>query len=170
MNNANLINQDSGNYEYYTPPKIIEAATEVLGRIDLDPSSCEDANKIVQAATIFTKNDNGLLLNWYGKIWMNPPFSRKDNKLWVPKLIKEYKIGNVTEAICITYASTSEQWFLPLHDFVQCYLYKRVKFITSEGQKDSPTKGCVLTYFGKKYYKFAEAFNKHGSIKVPWKG
>lgn len=49
MNNAQLINQDSGDYEYYTPIEIIEAAREVMGFISLDPASSSMANEKIGA-------------------------------------------------------------------------------------------------------------------------
>lgn len=76
MNNAQLINQDSGNVEYYTDPKITAAARAVMGSIDLDPASCAFANKSIKASTIFTKDDDGLSKSWFGNVWMNHPFSR----------------------------------------------------------------------------------------------
>lgn len=59
MTAAQLINQTSGDVEYYTPAFIVEAAREVLGgRIELDPASCDFANQTVKARRIFT--DPGL--------------------------------------------------------------------------------------------------------------
>src|SRR5687767_5219509 len=71
-----LINQDSGDTEYYTPEFIIEAARRVMGAIDLDPASSKEANKRVKAARYFTKKDNGLSHLWYGRVFMNHPFSK----------------------------------------------------------------------------------------------
>ena len=57
MNSSHqMINQDSGSVEYYTPAYIVEAAREAMGSIGLDPASCEKANQIVQAAVYY---DNG---------------------------------------------------------------------------------------------------------------
>ena len=58
MNQAQLINQDSGNVEYYTPPEIIEAARATMGSIDFDPFSSDAANQIVKA-TMFWGKENG---------------------------------------------------------------------------------------------------------------
>jgi hypothetical protein len=75
MNNARLINQTSGEVEYYTPPEILEAARRVMGGvIHTDPASCRVANERVLAATFFSKFDNGLEWPWYGNVWMNHPF------------------------------------------------------------------------------------------------
>ena len=40
----------SGKFEWYTPESIIELARETMGSIDLDPASCEAANRTVEAA------------------------------------------------------------------------------------------------------------------------
>ena len=36
---------NSGNYEWFTPPKILDAARRCLGGIELDPASCEAAQR-----------------------------------------------------------------------------------------------------------------------------
>lgn len=103
MNNSALINQDSGNVEWYTPKNIIEAARLTMGGIDLDPASCETANETVKTTRFFSRADNGLAQKWQGRVWMNHPFGR-DNALWIKKLVDEYESGNVTEDCCITFA------------------------------------------------------------------
>ena len=60
--------------EWFTPKRYIEAAREVLGTIELDPASCEEANRIVKADNFFTEEDDGLKKHWAGKVWMNPPY------------------------------------------------------------------------------------------------
>lgn len=92
MTASQLINQDSGSVEYYTPPEIIEAARATMGSIDTDPFSCEIANRTVKAAIIFTKEDGESTFNleWHGNIWMNHPFSRAMNKRCIEKLIHEF--------------------------------------------------------------------------------
>ena len=170
MNNAQLINQDSGKYEYYTPSNIVEAAREVMGHISLDPASSLTANEAVRADIFFDKSVNGLNQEWYGNVWMNHPFSRQENKLWVFKLIEEYQAKNTRQACCITYASTSEQWFRPLLDFPQCYLYKRTNYLLPDGTvKKGVTKGSVVTYLGLNVAKFRQVFEverKLGKVKV----
>lgn len=71
-----LVNQDSGICEYYTQEYIIDLVRQVLGDIDLDPASCIEANKVVKAKHIFTKEDDGLTKPWFGKVWMNHPFHK----------------------------------------------------------------------------------------------
>lgn len=54
-----LINQ-SKTVEWYTPPWCLALVREVLGTIDLDPASCEAAQRTVQASQYYTIHDNGL--------------------------------------------------------------------------------------------------------------
>ena len=59
--------------EHYTPAHVVELAREVLGVIDLDPASCEEANATVRAKRIFTRGDDGLTQPWSGRVFLNPP-------------------------------------------------------------------------------------------------
>lgn len=166
--NHQLINQDSGKFEYFTPPEIVEAARAVMGSIDLDPASTRKANRWIKAGTIYTLKQDGLKQNWFGNVWMNHPFSRKNNPIWINKLLHEYVNGAVSQAICITYASTSEAWFRDLMDFAQCFLYPRTNYCDEKGKKKrGVTKGSVVTYLGNDMKKFIKAFDGHfGTVKL----
>jgi hypothetical protein len=68
------------NDEWLTPPEIVRA----LGAFDLDPCS-----PIVRpwdtAARHFNVNDDGLLQEWAGRVWCNPPFGREAIK-WLRRM------------------------------------------------------------------------------------
>lgn len=96
-----LINQTSGNTEWYTPSYIIDAARGVMGGIDLDPASSESANRFVGARVFFAKPGHyqdapfpgfvsplpvryydgrgGLAEKWYGRVWLNHPFGNSES-------------------------------------------------------------------------------------------
>lgn len=168
MNNAQLINQDSKKVEYYTPSWIVEAARLVMGSIDLDPASSEKANQTVKANYYY--NCCGLDDCWFGNVWLNHPFSKQKNKLWINKLFQWYQLGYIKQSCCITYASTSEAWFQPLMKHPQCYFTKRVNFIDGETlqPRKGVTKGSVVTYLGCNVDRFAEIFSQYGNIMVPY--
>ncbi len=173
MDNAQLINQTSGIYEYYTPQVIVEAARRVMGGIDLDPASSACANDRVKANFFFDKEDNGLNCKWWGWVWLNHPFSRSGNRIWIERLINEYVNGDVQQACCITYASTSEAWFRPLLDYPMAFIYPRVNYILPDGtEKKGVTKGSVVTYLGGNLNAFKREFHGHiggkyyGKVKI----
>lgn len=168
MNPAQLIQQTSGNVEYFTPPEIVAAARETMGGIDLDPASCQEANDIIMAGMIYTKESNGLTSPWFGRVWMNHPFGRGGvNHAWISKLLEEITSKRVTESCNITYACTSEKWFQPLLKQPQCFLCPRTNYLLPDGTVlEGVTKGSVVTYFGANEMKFRKAFEKLGTVKL----
>jgi hypothetical protein len=167
MKDHQLINQDSGITEYYTPPHIVEAARLTMGGIDLDPASSARANEIVKAGCYFGIEDDGLDCTWFGNVWLNHPFSRVGNPLWINKLVDQYQTGYIVTACCITYASTSEQWFQPLYAYPMCFLSPRTNYLLPNGKvKRGVTKGSVVTYMGNDLDAFRRHFCELGSVKV----
>src|SRR4051794_31827362 len=77
----------SGDGEYYTPDPYLDAVREVLGAIDLDPASCPEAQGTVRAARIYTAEDDGLVLPWFGRVFVNPPYARGAVDAFVAKLL-----------------------------------------------------------------------------------
>jgi hypothetical protein len=73
-----IAQHSSASNEHYTPRIIVEVAREAMGSIELDPASCELANREnVRAARFFTKEDDGLSRPWDAKtIFVNPPGGR----------------------------------------------------------------------------------------------
>lgn len=59
--------------EHFTPMAIIEAAHELMGGIDLDPASCEAANRLVLADRYYSLEDPGHAQQWGGRVFLNPP-------------------------------------------------------------------------------------------------
>jgi len=169
MENHQLINQTSGKVNYVTPPHIIEAARATMGGIELDPASSMAANKIVQAKRFFSVYQNGLELQWDAEsVWLNHPYSRKENKLWIEKAVKEFNENRAIELCMITYAATSELWFCPLMRFPICFLHKRVSFLHEDGTVvRGNTKGSCVTYMGNDIEAFALHFLKLGTVMVP---
>lgn len=66
--------------EWLTPPEIMA----VLGAFDLDPCSPID-RPWDTARNHYTVNDDGLSKEWFGRVWMNPPFGRAAT-LWMRRI------------------------------------------------------------------------------------
>ena len=69
-----------GKDEWLTPPEIIRA----LGSFELDPCA-PVARPWATAIRHFTVDDNGLMLDWCGRVWMNPPYGPHVG-IWLAKL------------------------------------------------------------------------------------
>jgi hypothetical protein len=70
---------ETGKDEWLTPPEIIKS----LGEFDLDP--CSPINRPWDTAkNHYTIQDDGLLLPWNGRVWLNPPYGNKIDA-WLQK-------------------------------------------------------------------------------------
>lgn len=160
--------------EYYTPVYILEAARDLMGGIDLDPASCDEAQVNVRAKEYYTQETDGLSRVWYGRVWLNPPYSktngRSNQDIWSQKLLAEYKVGNVTEALLLVKAALGYKWFEELFDILPvCLVRERLSFILESGDDDGQSKqGTAIFYLGDDYMKFAQVFGKYGRI-IPGK-
>jgi DNA N-6-adenine-methyltransferase (Dam) len=163
--------QGTGEFERFTPAQHIAAARAVLGTIDLDPCTCAMAQATVKAEKHFTADDDGLTQEWHGKVWMNPPYHRTLQTLFVDKLLAEIKAGRVTEAIMLTNNSTDTQWFKVAAEAstAVCFTIGRVAFNTPEGVDVAPTQGQAFFYFGDNPARFMEVFTAIGfGMSVDW--
>lgn len=59
---------------WFTPPALIEAVGGADG-FDLDPCS-HDARPFATARVHWTEADNALIRPWFGRVWLNPPYSQ----------------------------------------------------------------------------------------------
>jgi hypothetical protein len=161
---SQLITQ-SKNSEWYTPALYVEAVRSVLGGIDLDPASCEIANKVVQAETYYTKAQDGLSHPWTGRVFLNPPYQRKAGD-FIQRLCDSHSTGLVSSAIALVNSNcTDTAWFQPLFDYPLCFVQGRVDFDTDGRDEDSgPTHGTLFAYLGADVKRFVDRFEAFGPV------
>ena len=158
---------NSGNNEWYTPSEYIEAASAVMGEIDLDPASSELANATVKAAKFYTIENDGLTHSWRGRVWMNPPYSGDLVGKFVNKIIKHYAAGDIWEAIVLVNNATETAWFQTLLENTSavCFVRRRIRYNDANGNPaNSPLQGQAIVYLGNKQEKFANKYKEFGSI------
>lgn len=157
---------NSGENEWDTPREYIEAARNLMGEIDVDPSSTERANKVVRAKRFYTKENDGLKKDWKGNIWMNPPYAQPLISLFSAELVKKIKSKEVKQALVLVNNATETKWFQELVNTCNaiCLISGRVRFLNPEGRPGAPLQGQIILYFGSKGVDFIRQFAKFGQI------
>jgi hypothetical protein len=161
--------------EWYTPAKYIEAAREVMGGIDLDPASCEMANRVVKAKRYYTKEDDGLSNKWHAEsVWCNPPYGNvvplsgakgSYQRFFVQKLLVEYKKRNIEQAIVLLLGNCCfNRYFVPLWDYPICFHDGNIYFYREDGSRGLFGFGTCFVYLGSNESKFVEVFSQFGRI------
>lgn len=149
--------------DFYTPRHIVEAARRAMGTIDLDPASCREANEVVGATRYFGFHDNGLLQEWAGNVWANPPYGAWDE--WVPKILEEWRSGRITQLCVIAPTRTlTAKTFHPLvaASSAVTILCGRVSFWGPKSS-GSPDDGHAVFYLGDHTVSFSDAFRGLGT-------
>ena len=154
------VSNNSHDDEWYTPPEFIESARLVMGSIDLDPASNEHANKTVKAAHIFTEEDNGLEQEWFGNVWLNPPYSSTLVQLFADKVAER----GFEQAVVLVNNATETKWFRTLVDHADAIVFKtgRIKFLKHDGQHNTPLQGQAFIYYGDNPEAFLDEFRQYG--------
>lgn len=97
--NTSFDRVQDGKDEWLTPPELIKS----LGEFDLDP--CSPINRPWPTAkNHFTIDDMGLMQNWVGRVWMNPPYGAETGD-WLDKLRQH---GN---GIALVFSRTDTTYF-----------------------------------------------------------
>ena len=125
---------------WLTPPQLLKS----LGEFDLDPC-CPVEMPWPTAKKHYTETDNGLMQNWEGRVWCNPPYS--DAGTWLGKCCMH---GN---AIALVFARTETNMFFEYvwkaaHGIL--FIRGRISFYNAKGEKGSSAGApSVLIAYGK---------------------
>ena len=87
----------------------------------------------------FTPKENGLIQEWKGNCWMNPPYGREIG-IWIKKAWEESKKG--TKVVCLIPARTDTKYW---HEYIFTYAAEirfikgRIKFGNSKNSAPFPS-------------------------------
>lgn len=93
-----------------TPPELIAGLEAEFGAFDLDPCCRAETAK---APRFYTEADDGLSKPWYGRVFVNPPFSKP--RPWLEKAITETTAGNAELVVALLPVKSDTRWW---HDTV----------------------------------------------------
>jgi hypothetical protein len=159
-----MIHFKSESNEHYTPEEVLKKAYAFLGWIDLDP--CADPGKRVPAHDHFTQEHDGLSREWYGKIWVNPPYGRELPK-WTQKAIEEFEEGRASEILILVPSRTDTKWYHSLSPYTRLFFKGRLKFLNPGNKGNSAPFPSALFYLGDRDEEFLEFFGDSGEISKP---
>lgn len=128
---------------WLTPPEIMKA----LGPFDLDPCAAPEPRPWPTADVHYTfPRQNGLLLPWKGRVWLNPPYG-KALGIWMRKLSEHGRGTSLIFARTDTEAFMS--WIWREADAVM-FLHGRLHFHHADGTRATHNGGApsVLVAYG----------------------
>ena len=99
----------SARHDWGTPRSFIEWIQNHFGwRPDLDAAATVRNTK---APRFFNPHQDGLKQDWFGNVWLNPPFGR-ELPLWLEKCVKEVQSPTKVNSIWVLIpARTDTKWF-----------------------------------------------------------
>ena len=166
---SNLTAKSSSD-DYGTPLEIINLSLELFRTtaFDLDPFASK-INPALPADLYYHGDDyDGFKYKWYGKMLINPPFSRGNMEKIIKKLDEELLIGEVAEIILITKSNTSSGWATELLErYPVCFPRKRVHYFKNGILTKSCSFDSMIFYIGWNILGFRQIFGgKFGVVKI----
>lgn len=132
--------QSSKNVSWVTPRWILEP----LGEFDLDPCT-PDEMPWTTAKARYTKQDDGLIQPWNGRIWLNPPFDKQSRWDFLKRMAEH------GDGIALISASTETKWFKQWvwgYATSILFLAERPYFHYPDGNPGAANSGCSICLAG----------------------
>lgn len=138
-----MLERCSQNYECGTPLPLFKSLCQYMAGFDLDPCASKENHK---CHNYYTIKDNGLEQEWYGKVYMNPPYGLEIPK-WMEKANRE--VGRGCKVVALIPGRVDTNWF---HQYVLYSKYLselwfvkgRIKFEGFEGSPMFPSIIIIL--------------------------
>jgi phage N-6-adenine-methyltransferase len=137
----NTVHFSSQQVEWETPPQFFDYCNYKYGPFTLDAAANIENHK---CDDYFDVGDNALTRDWYGIVWLNPPYGRGIGD-FVAKAWHEVDVGHVDRVVCLLPARTDTRWF---HRYctqgVNVFIEGRLRFVGADSSAPFPS---MLTMF-----------------------
>jgi len=133
-----------------TPVWLYGGIGERVGGFDLDPCAGPET-EIAATNWSIQRGQDGLDREWFGDVWVNPPFSEKGR--WLDKAVAEYEAGRADRVFVVTPDSTDvKSWFhgtIVPHATYVWFSEGRISYVDPETGEPSghPSFGTAVSVF-----------------------
>jgi phage N-6-adenine-methyltransferase len=139
----------SASDEWSTPQDLVDelAAEFAPNGFTLDPAA-SDANH--KAPHYYTQETDGLSRPWFGRVFLNPPFSHRQIGAWMTKAQEEVESGRAELVVCLVPARPDTQWWRSAVESaaVVRFLPSRITYGSVDGGGDRAPFGSALIVYG----------------------
>lgn len=99
-----------GRQDHGTPIWLFKEADRIWGPFELDAAASPD-NALCEI--FYTKEDDGLVLPWFRRTWLNPPYSRDRGgvEAWFDKAAWSARWARCTTVMLLDVVVVSTRWF-----------------------------------------------------------
>lgn len=94
--------------EWRTPNWLVEQLARAFGPFELDVAAAPWNH---QAPRFFTREQDALKRRWFGRCWMNPPYSRGNLGEFVPYAREQVVSGRAELVAGVVPHSTADKWW-----------------------------------------------------------
>lgn len=155
---------DRGNHNaiWLTPPEFIS----ILGPFDLDPCAAPSPRPWPTSRRHIELPENGLQCEWFGRVWLNPPFESEIRPLFMEKMA-EHQNGIMLIPAAVETAAFEK--FVWKRASSILFLNKRPNFHFPDGRKSTKNSGAPMCLVG--YGQFNDAmlsFSRLGRYIDKW--
>lgn len=145
--------------EWSSPRELVEPLADTLDGFDLDP--CSGAETSPFADETYTAEDDGLAQDWFGTVWVNPPYSEMSD--WTAKAIAESKRDETDAIYYLCKGDSSTEWW---HDALEASalvvaIDHRLSF--GDGGNSAPFASHIFV-FGTPSDETLRELNRHGAV------
>ena len=155
--------------ERFSPPSVLELRDAVwVEGTDTDPAW--HPRSFSKARNCYRKRDNGLKKPWFGRVWLNPPWSTV--LPWLVRLLEHLDTDAAHEGMMLVRNDPSTEWFKRAEKRATAiaFMGERTRYWQLEGTQvvecGTPEFSSVLFYFGPRVREFVAECRRRGHIAL----